>query len=804
MKFSLSWLKEYIPIEMTPSDLAEGLTMIGLEVDSVSDRYAYLDSVLSGRIVEIVPHPNAEKLKICFVDIGTEKRTIVCGAPNATVGMITACALPGTVFPGGKVLEKGLIYNQESSGMLCSESELGIGLDSEGIISLPADVDVGQKLASVLRLSDMVFEVDLTPNRPDCLGIIGIAREIAAMQGSFLKYPSIDAFHTGSSISEYTSVKIKNPDLCPRYSAGLLIGISVGPSPFWLQDRLLSIGLRPINNLVDVTNYVMMETGQPLHAFDFDTLSEKRIVVRAAEKGEVFTTLDSKERNLLPGMLLICDAEKPIALAGVMGGGNSEISEKTVNVLIESACFQQSSIRKTSKTLGLNTDASYRFERGVDPKGTVFALKRAALLMKEVAGGQIVDGVVDEHPIPFTEQVIALSINNTNRLLGTNLDQETMSTHLKSIDFSVKKTNEDILEVTVPSFRVDVSRHEDIVEEVARLSGYNNIPTSFPPIPAAIKPLYKQITIKDRIKDVLIGFGFTEAINYSFVKRSAVDQLRLRPEDSRRCAVEILNPLSEDQAVMRTSLIPGLLDTMHRNISWQTKNLKFFEIGRVFFNMQKKNIQPNEIEYLSCLWTGKRVENSWHGGNLDCDFYDLKGVAEGLLKALRLEGIQFTALPSENCCYHKSGHAASIYIAGELVGTIGEVHHEVLSSYNLKQTAFIMELDLDLLIKKIPENKTYKSLPKYPSVSRDITIIIDQGIEVQSVLKTLEKMNEKILENVELFDVYVGENIPEKKKSLSLRLTYRSTERTLEDDTVNIIHSKISSMLIKAFNAMLP
>ncbi|MBA4366465.1 MAG: phenylalanine--tRNA ligase subunit beta [Desulfobacterium sp.] len=804
MKFSLSWLKEYIPIEMTPSDLVEGLTMIGLEVDSISDRYAYLDSVLIGRIVEITPHPNAEKLKICLVDIGTETLTIVCGAPNATVGMITACALPGTVFPGGKVLEKGLICNQESFGMLCSEAELGIGSDSDGIVSLPSDVDVGQKLASALKLSDMVFEVDLTPNRPDCLGIIGIAREIAAMQGSSLKYPGIDAFCAGSSISEYTSVEIKNPDLCPRYSAGLLSGISVGPSPFWLQDRLLSIGLRPINNLVDVTNFVMMETGQPLHAFDFDTLSEKRIVVRAAEKGEIFTTLDNKERNLLPGMLLICDAEKPIALAGVMGGVNSEISQKTVNVLIESACFQPSSIRKTSKTLGLNTDASYRFERGVDPRGTVFALKRAALLIKEVAGGQIVAGVVDAHPIPVAEQVIAMSTKNTNRLLGTNLDQETMSIHLKSIDFSVKKINEDILEVTVPTFRVDVSRHEDIVEEVARLSGYNNIPTTFPLIPAAIKPLYKQITIKDRIKDLLIGFGFTEAINYSFIKRSAVDQLRLRPEDSRRCVVEILNPLSEDQAVMRTSLIPGLLDTMHRNISWQTKNLKLFEIGRVFLNTQRKNIQPHEIEYLSCLWTGKRVENSWHGSNLDCDFYDLKGVAEGLLKALRLEGIQFTALPSENCCYHKSGHAASIYAAGELVGTIGEVHHEVLSNYNLKQTAFIMELDLDLLITRIPGNKTYKPLPKYPPVSRDITIVVDHGIEVQSVIETLEKMDEKILENAELFDVYVGENIPEKKKSLSLRLTYRSTERTLEDDAVNKIHSKISRMLIKTFSATLP
>ncbi|RJP81597.1 MAG: phenylalanine--tRNA ligase subunit beta [Desulfobacteraceae bacterium] len=804
MKFSLSWLQEYLPIEMTTEELAEGLTMAGLEVDSVTDRYAYLDSVLTGKIVEIKPHPNAEKLKVCLVDTGDEKRTIVCGAPNAELGMITACALPGTVFPNGAVLEKGFIRNQESSGMLCSKSELGIGLDAAGIISLPPDTIVGQKLAGALGISDMVFEVDLTPNRPDCLGIIGIAREIAAIQGSRLQYPDIESFCPGQSIAKYTSVEIQNPDLCPRYSAGLLLDVSVGPSPFWLQDRLLSIGLRPINNLVDVTNFVMMETGQPLHAFDFDMLSEKRIVVRAAEKGEIFTTLDNKERSLLPGMLLICDAEKPIALAGVMGGMNSEISEKTINVLIESACFNPGSIRKTSKTLGLNTDASFRFERGVDPGGTVRALKRAALLMKGVAGGRIVDGVVDENPIPASESVIQLSMRTTNRLLGMHFDQETIAAHLSSIDFSVNTINEDSLEVTVPSFRVDVSRHEDLVEEIARLSGYNNIPTTFPLIPADTKPLPKRLTIKDQIKSQFVGYGFTEVINYSFAKRSAADQLRLKSDDPGRSVMEILNPLSEDQAVMRTSLIPGLLETAYRNVSHQIKNLKLFETGKVFFNTRGKSFQPQEVEQLSCLWTGKRVESSWYGNDSDCDFFDLKGAAEGLFHSLRLEKIRFTALPLEKCSYLKPGHSAEIYIEGEPVGTIGEVHHEVLSNYNLKQAVYTMELNLDLLIPRIPEIRKYKSLPKYPSVSRDITIIVDRGIEAQSVMDALEKIDEKILEKTKLFDVYAGGKLPSGKKSLSLRLTYRSTEKTLEDDFVNDIHRQISSVLIRTFNATLP
>jgi len=555
MKFSLSWLTEYIPVEISAAELSDRLTMAGLEVDSISDRYEYLDTVITGRIVESKPHPDAESLKLCVVDIGGEELEIVCGAPNAETGMVTACAIPGTVFPDGRVLEKAVIRNRESNGMLCSEYELGIGPDSSGILSLSPDILPGEKVAKVLGLSDAVFEVDLTPNRPDCLGIIGIAREVAAIQSGPLRYPEKTDSGSGSAVFDYTSVSIQDPDLCPRYCARVVLDVTMGPSPFWLQDRLLSVGLRPINNLVDITNFVMMETGQPLHAFDFDKLADNRIVVRAAEKGESFTTLDGKERKLSSGMLMICDAEKPVALAGVMGGFNSEISEETRSVLIESACFNPASVRKTSKSLGLYTDASYRFERGVDPDGTVAALNRAAVLMQEITGGRLVEGVIDEHPGPAEIKTIPLSVKNTNRLLGTDLDQKSMADHLKSIEFSVEERGDDLLAVTVPSFRVDVSRHEDLVEEVARLSGYNSIPTTFPLIPSDTRLPSRRLVIRNEIKNLLLGYGFSEAINYSFINRSACEQLRLGLDDPRRNMLEILNPLSEEQSVMRTSLI---------------------------------------------------------------------------------------------------------------------------------------------------------------------------------------------------------------------------------------------------------
>jgi len=807
MKVSLSWLKDYVPIEMDPADLAEALTMVGLEIESVSDRYGYLDTVYVGRIEEIAPHPNADKLHLCQVDTGQGMVSVVCGAPNAKTGMLSPIALPGTEFPEGFVLEKSVIRGQASEGMLCSEGELGLGDDRSGIMVLDPSLSVGDKLASALALSDTVFEIEITPNRPDCLSVIGVAREIAAIQKVALTYPDFNLVDKGNTICERTSIKIEAPDHCPRYVARLLEDITIKPSPFWLQERLLSIGQRPINNIVDATNFVLMETGQPLHAFDFDFLEENRIVVRTASKGERFVTLDEKERVLDPEMLMICDGRKAVAVGGVMGGLNSEIKDSTTRVLLESAYFNPISIRRTSKRLGLSTDASHRFERGVDPAGQIAAANRAAKLMVELGGGRLISGLIDEHPKPQSVKSLKLSVKNTNRLLGTRLQHKQIANLLESIEFIVEKRgsekDEDFLTVTPPSFRVDISRPEDLMEEVARLSGYNNIPTTFPVMPATGRSFHKQIDVRDRIRRLMTGLGFRETTNYSFMHQQSADRLRLKTDDPRRQRVDILNPLTEDQAAMRTSLVPGLLETVHYNFSQQIKNLKIFEIGKVFINENPRDL-PSEPEILAGLWTGSRYAASWHDQAADCDFYDIKGVVEGLLNALQIDGIQFTRLPENECAYTRDGHTAQILSNGTRLGRVGEIHPEVLANYDLKQPAFLFEIHFDHLVPLVKETKQSKPIPKFPAIFRDITIIVDNDIEAQKIVAEGHNQAEALVESFSLLDVFEGKPIAEGKKSVSLRVTYRSASKTLQDEDVTPIHQSIADRLVKAFKASLP
>ena len=807
MKVSLSWLKDYVPIERDPADLAEALTMVGLEIESVSDRYSYLDTVYVGRIEEITPHPNADKLHLCQVDTGQGKVSVVCGAPNAKIGMLSPIALPGTEFPEGFVLAKSVIRGQASEGMLCSAGELGLGDDRSGIMVLDPSLSVGDKLASALALSDTVFEIEITPNRPDCLSVIGVAREIAAIEKVALTYPDFNLVDKGNTISERTSIKIEAPDHCPRYVARLLEDITIKPSPFWLQERLLSIGQRPINNIVDVTNFVLMETGQPLHAFDFDFLAENRIVVRIADKGETFVTLDQKERVLDDEMLMICDGQKAVAVGGVMGGLNSEIKDSTTRVLLESAYFNPISIRRTSKRLGLSTDASYRFERGVDPAGQIAAANRAAKLMVELGGGRLISGLIDEYPNPQLLKSLKLSVKNTNRLLGTQVQRKEIANLLKSIEFSVEKNgskkDEDFLTVTPPSFRVDISRPEDLMEEVARLAGYNNIPTTFPSMPATGRSFHKQIDVRNRIRRLMTGLGFREITNYSFMHPQTADRLRLKTDDPRRQRVDILNPLTEDQAAMRTSLVPGLLETVHYNFSQQIKNLKIFEIGKIFINENPRNL-PSEPEILAGLWTGSRYAASWHDPAADCDFYDIKGVVEGLLKALQIDGIQFTRLPENMCAYTRTGHTAQILNNDTLLGLVGEIHPEVLANYDLKQPAFLFELHFDHLVPLIKETTQSKPIPKFPAIFRDITIIVNNDIEAQKIIAEGHNQVEALVESFSLLDVFEGKPIAEGKKSVSLRVTYRSPYKTLQDEDVTPIHQSIADRLIKAFKASLP
>lgn len=804
MKVSLSWLKEYVTLKWDADRLAEALTMAGLEVDAIYDRFAYLESVKVAQIQAVSAHPNADKLKSCDVTTGDQHFSIVCGAPNVKEGMLTPLALPGTVFPDGRILAASKIRGVASQGMLCSEAELELGSDQSGIWSLPEDLPVGAPLAEALSLSDIVLDIDLTPNRPDCLSMIGVARETAALQGNSLRYPDTDQADASQAISDYASVTIEAPDLCPRYTARLIEDVTIGPSPAWLQDRIRSVGMRPINNVVDITNFVMMELGQPLHAFDFDRLAGRRIVVRRARDGERFTSLDNKERVLDGEMLMICDGEKPVGIGGVMGGLNSEVEASTRRVLLESACFNPVSIRRTAKRLNLNSEASHRFERGVDPKGTVAALNRAAKLIAELGQGTLVDGHIDVHPGAGDIGPIHFDVDRTNRLLGTSLSAEEMGRLLEAIEIKIQLTPDGKgIDAWPPSFRVDICQPEDLLEEIARLWGYNRIATRRPHVAAGSAQLNGRLELKQSAQSLMNGMGFAEAINYSFISQRACDQMRLAEDDPRRSVVEILNPLTEDQKVMRTSLVPGLVDTAVRNIAQQTKDLKIFEIGKTFIS-QGKDCQPIETDFLAALWTGVRHEGSWNQKAEACDFYDIKGALEGLLYGLRLDDIRFLRIDRRRTPYLKPGAGADVLVASQRVGCVGEIHREVLDRFNLKQPAYLLEIDLDCLTPMIPDEIQAVPLPRYPSTSRDITLIVDDELDAQAVLLGIHQMEEDLVETVSIFDVFKGRPIPPGKKSLSLRVVYRSAKGTLEDEAVNTLHRDLTQQLLEAHKADLP
>jgi phenylalanyl-tRNA synthetase beta chain len=804
MKISLSWLKEYTPIKRGAAELAEALTLVGLAVDAVVDRYRFLDTVWVGRVLAVEAHPAADRLTVCRVDTGRGIIPVVCGAPNVKPGLTAPVALPGTAMPNGTTLEAGVIRGQRSEGMLCSAAELSLGTDAAGIMVLKDDLPLGTPLNTALSLSDPVLEIDLTPNRADCLSIIGVAREVAAIQGTRLTLPRVNLSDANDPVTRMTSVTIEAPDHCPRYAARVLENVVVKPSPFWLQDHLLSVGLRPINNIVDVTNFVMLECGQPLHAFDLDCLAQNRIVVRTAGQGERFVTLDQKERELDSEMLMICDGEKPVAVAGVMGGLNSEIRPDTRRVLIESACFDPLSVRKTSKKLGLSTDASRRFEKGVDPTGTVQAANRAAVLMAEVSAGRVVEGVIDAHPRPWTPRTIGLSVRRTHRLLGTRVPKRKIAQLLSAIEFQVEAgPHRDELCITPPSFRMDVSRPEDLMEEVARLSGFDSIPTTFPAMPVGKRPPAGRLELRQRIKTVLTGFGFTEVINYSFVHGLSCDRLMLPADDPRRRTVAVLNPLAEDQSVMRSSLIPGLLENLRFNLAQQTRRLKIFEIGKVFLQRPGADL-PDEPEIIAGLWSGSRHPLSWYAKDTPCDFYDLKGAIEGLLGALKLQAVEVTQAPDAPCSYTRPGHSGRIRAGGREIGLIGELHPKVRAAFDLKQTAFLFELDAGTLETLLSETRYRMRIPKFPAVARDITLIVDRSLEAREVLSAISAMNLELLEGVQLFDVFAGEPIPAGNCSLSFRLTYRSPEKTLEDEEVNRLHQSVTERLLAAFHATIP
>ncbi|MFP4476347.1 MAG: phenylalanine--tRNA ligase subunit beta [Desulfatibacillaceae bacterium] len=803
MKVSLSWLTQYVDVDMPSGDLGHMLTMAGLEVEAVEDRYAHLSTVVAGRIVDSTPHPEADKLSVCRVDAGGREYAVVCGAPNAAPGLVAPLALPGTELPDGTEVGEARIRGVLSSGMLCSEAELALGPDAGRLLELDADTPVGKNLADALGLSDTVFEIGLTPNRPDCLSVVGVAREVAAITGKPLRTPEMTLPEGVGDAASETSVTIEAPEHCPRYVARLVKGVKIGPSPKWLADRLLSVGMRPINNIVDITNFVMMELNQPLHAFDFNRLEEHRIVVRTADEGERFTTLDSQERVLTADTLMICDGGRPVAVAGVMGGENSEIVDTTEDVLIESAWFNPASIRRTARRMGLSTDASHRFERGTDPEGCVRAADRAAQLMVEVAGGSLVRGVVDAYPRPWEPPVVELSVDRCNMLLGNRFSRREIEGYLEAVGIRIEPGGGDTVTARPPSHRVDIFRPEDLVEEVARLWGYDNIPVTSPVMAMdAAEPDPRRL-MRDRLRTVMVGLGFYEAVNYSFTHGTSPDRLNVPEGDRVRARLPLRNPLSEDQSVMRTSMIPGMLISMARNLNQNVRDLRLFEVGKVFFADTGESL-PEEVEKLALLVCGTRYGTTWAHKEAPVDFYDIKGVCEGLFSALRIGYVRWRRPEGGEAAWLRPGYGAVIEAGGYVLGSAGQVDPEVLKAYEVKTPAFVAELDVAGLLTLLPDTVTYEPLPRFPATSRDVTLILDKAVDAQSVLDTVTGRNEDLVESVAVIDVYEGKPIPEGRKSLTVRVTYRSPERTLTDDEVNPLQQAITDGLIEAHKAELP
>ena len=796
MNVSIKWLKEYVDFDLSPEALAERLLMLGMEIESVKRLGEGLDRVVVGRINTVDKHPQADKLVLCNVDVGSDTDAqIVCGAPNAREGLVAPVALIGAQLPNGLTIKRAKIRGEESQGMLCSEQELDISDEASGLMELPDDTQIGAPIVEAIGLDDVVIELEITPNRPDCLSMIGVAREISVITGNPLRLPEVNVQQGTADVHDLTSVTIEAPDICPRYAARVIRGIKIAPSPTWLQRRLEAIGVGTINNIVDITNYVLMEYGHPLHAFDYHRLAENRIVVRRAKPGEKLKTIDVEEHELTPDMLVIADAENPVALAGVMGGFDSEITDQTVDVLLESAYFHPPSIRKTSKALGMHTEASHRFERGADPEGIIPALNRAAQLIAEIAGGEICSGIVDVYPGKQEAINIQLRPERTNFVLGTKIGEEEMRDILTRLGFTVS----DAFEVTAPTFRPDVSQEIDLVEEIARVYGFDNIPTTLPRGDIPIPQVDRKEDLRERVKIYLLQCGMMEAMNYAFYPPDVFDRIRFESTDPLRQAVQIANPLTEDQSIMRTTLLPSLLANAQRNRNHQINDVQFFECSKVFIP-NGTDEYPNEPERVAGIIAGNLGAGVYGDPLRPADFFDIKGVVEGMLDRCGVS--DYTITHTDHPTFHP-GRRAEICIEDKALCVFGEAHPEVLENYDLPHKAYLFELDFERLAGVVEPMKQFEPIPIYPSVNRDLAIVLDADTPASRPTEIIKAAGGELVSALHLFDVYTGEQVPEGKKSLAFAIEYRSITETLTDEIVDQVHGGILDQLEQELGATL-
>jgi phenylalanyl-tRNA synthetase beta chain len=817
MKVSLKWLRDYIDVKLTAGELAESLTMAGLEVKGTQTIGGTWDNVVIGEVIALNPHPNADRLKLATVDLGTEQVTTVCGAPNISLGQRVTFAHIGArlIDPHtgeAIVLKPAKIRGVASEGMVCSEKELGISESHEGILVLPPEAPIGAPLGAYL--GDVIFDLDVTPNRPDCLSVIGIAREIAALTGEPLRLPEIHYEETEKSVDSFASVDIVDPDLCPRYCASLVTGIKIAPSPGWLQQRLNSCGMRPINNVVDVTNYVMLEYGQPLHAFDYNKLKGRQIIVRRAGNGETITTLDGSERALNPDILVIADKEEAVAVAGIMGGLNSEVTDKTDTILLESANFNQATIRRGCSHLQFQSEASIRFDKGLNSGLPLLPLKRATQLLLELAGGRAAKGIIDVYPGKSEPKLISLTTREVKRLSGLKVNIDEILKVLKALGFECQEgdSGSQIL-VSVPYWRSDIKCSADLVEEVVRIIGYEKIPITrlSSPLPqqkSKLSPTAQQSNLREKLCNILTGFGFQEILTYSLVSLEKLQKLSPKLE-LKLPPLKVANPMSREQEYLRTSLRAGLLSTLAHNQKFEQAGIRLFEIGKVFLpqhppviaseakQSQEERELPQEKEVFCAVLSGARAELSWQADKELLDFFDAKGIVENLLNQLGLKtsfdiGDDETLFP---------GRRANIIVEDDKVGIVGDLHPKVTQAFELSNTICLIEIDLEKVLTKLTGAKEYQPIPRFPSVTRDIALVIDEQVSYRSVEEIIQSF--PLVTKVTLFDLYRGEQIAEGKKSFAIRIVYQSPSHTLTDEEVDQTQEQMLARLHQELGANL-
>ncbi|MCR1954386.1 phenylalanine--tRNA ligase subunit beta [Clostridioides mangenotii] len=793
MLVPLKWLRDYVDIDIDVNEFADKMTMSGSKVEKVDFYGENIENVVVGKILEIKQHENADKLIVTKVDIGEKVIQIVTGAQNVSEGDYIPVAVHGAKLPGGVKIKSGKLRGEVSEGMMCSAEELGIDPhyvkenSKDGILLLDFEdsYELGKDVREVLGLNDALIEFEITSNRPDCRCILGIAREAAVTLGKNTKYPKVEVKESDEEIK--FKINIENQDLCRRYSARMVRDVKIEPSPYWMQRKLIEAGVRPINNIVDITNFVMLELGQPMHAFDLKQVSTGKIVVRNAEDGEKFVTLDDTERELDKDMLVITNGERSLALAGVMGGANSEVTEGTTEILFESANFKAENVRATSKKLGLRTESSSRFEKGINQDLANLAVDRAAQLVELLGAGRVLKGVVDEYPTKHEPKSITVNVDRINRLIGVEIPASEMIAILESLEFKCELNSSNEIIAKVPSFRLDMEQEADFVEEIARIYGYDKIPTLELEGNPTIGMKTDKQKFSDTVKDSLVALGSDEILTYSFVSPRGIDKINEPKDSAKHNFVKILNPLGEETSVMRTTLIPNMLDVVATNVSHRVEELSVFELGHIF---EAAIVEPNQLDRLCIGMYGKGK-----------DFFTLKGMVETVFEKIGFAGYEIE--PENNNTTFHPGRCAKIVYNNKNIGTLGELHPDVIENYNLGQRVYVAEIDVDSVFANSDETALYKPLPKYPSTSRDIALVVKDNIYVKQIDDIISANGRGLIEDFKLFDVYTGDQIEKGYKSIAYSITYRSKDRTLTDEDVAKVHDKILSELSEKLDANL-